>query len=66
MISSEDLETTIYVLKTLAENPDELGDKSMKEVKRSVHELYRVMVEGSALGMFHIFIPLYFILWLVF
>ncbi|WRT69777.1 uncharacterized protein IL334_006768 [Kwoniella shivajii] len=50
LIESEDLECTINVLETLCEFPDELSEKEMKVLKRKVHELYRVMADGSGLG----------------
>ncbi|TYJ51825.1 hypothetical protein B9479_007581 [Cryptococcus floricola] len=50
LIEQEEIETAIYVLKTLAENPDELSDKRMKDVKRATYDLHRVMAEGATLG----------------
>ncbi|KAG9001103.1 hypothetical protein FRB94_007162 [Tulasnella sp. JGI-2019a] len=50
LVASEDLETTIYVLKTLAQNPEGLADKSMKELKRATYDLQRVIAEGATVG----------------
>ncbi|WWC73612.1 uncharacterized protein I206_107584 [Kwoniella pini CBS 10737] len=50
LIDSDDLECTVNVLETLCEFPEELSGKEMKDLKRKVHELYRVMAEGSGLG----------------
>ncbi|KAK6908848.1 hypothetical protein I203_102853 [Kwoniella mangroviensis CBS 8507] len=49
LIDSEDLECTINALKTLCDFPEELAGKEMKGLKRKVHELYRIMAEGSGL-----------------
>ncbi|KAG8859085.1 hypothetical protein FRB96_004655 [Tulasnella sp. 330] len=50
LVAPEDLETAIYVLKTLAQNPEDLADKSMKELKRATYDLHRVMAEGATVG----------------
>ncbi|WWC95442.1 hypothetical protein V866_002305 [Kwoniella sp. B9012] len=50
LIDAEDLECTINVLETLCDFPEELAGKEMKGLKRKVHELYRIMAEGSGLG----------------
>ncbi|WVO23445.1 uncharacterized protein IAS62_004799 [Cryptococcus decagattii] len=50
LIEPEELETAIYVLKTLCEFPEELSDKKYKELKRSVYDLHRVMADGATLG----------------
>jgi hypothetical protein len=50
LIEPEELETAVYVLQTLAENPAELAQKSMKELKGAVYGLHRVMAEGATLG----------------
>ncbi|WWC92884.1 uncharacterized protein L201_007846 [Kwoniella dendrophila CBS 6074] len=50
LIDPEDLECTVNVLETLCEFPEELSGKEMKDLKRRIHELYRVMAEGSGLG----------------
>ncbi|WWC65920.1 uncharacterized protein I303_108542 [Kwoniella dejecticola CBS 10117] len=50
LIDVDDLECTINVLEILCEFPEELSGKEMKDLKRKVHELYRVMAEGSGLG----------------
>jgi hypothetical protein len=49
-ISPEDLQITIETLKVLAENPEEMGGREMKDLKRGVHEVYRVLAEGATLG----------------
>ncbi|KAL1409467.1 hypothetical protein Q8F55_003450 [Vanrija albida] len=46
----EELETTIFTLRTLAENPAALSGKEMKDLKRSVYDLHRVLAEGATLG----------------
>ncbi len=50
LILSEDLETTITMLKSLCEDPEELAGKGMKELKRAVFDLQRVITEGQTLG----------------
>ncbi|KAK8870106.1 hypothetical protein IAR55_000676 [Kwoniella newhampshirensis] len=50
LVSSEDLATTIFVLQTLCQNPEELSNKGMKDLKRATYELHRVMAEGAAIG----------------
>ncbi|KAK4684006.1 hypothetical protein P7C73_g6203, partial [Tremellales sp. Uapishka_1] len=50
LVSSEDLETTLYVLKMLSENPDEMADKRMKDLKRGIYDLHRVLMDGATLG----------------
>ncbi|CAD6575237.1 MAG: hypothetical protein TREMPRED_001338, partial [Tremellales sp. Tagirdzhanova-0007] len=50
LVSSDDLETTILALQTLCENPAELAEKEMKELKRATFALHKVMVEGATLG----------------
>lgn len=50
LISQDDLDTTLLTLETLAEDPDELGRKEVKDVKRAVYALQRVMADGSTLG----------------
>ena len=51
LVSSDDLETTILALQTLCENPAELAEKEMKELKRATFALHKVMVEGATLGV---------------
>lgn len=51
LIPPEDLAITIETLNALAEDPSELADKSMKDLKRALYNLQRVMAEGSTLGM---------------
>ncbi|OCF43875.1 hypothetical protein I317_02318 [Kwoniella heveanensis CBS 569] len=50
LIDGDDLECTVNVLETLVEFPEELGDKKYKDLKRRVHELYRVLAEGAGIG----------------
>ncbi|WWD15601.1 hypothetical protein CI109_100023 [Kwoniella shandongensis] len=50
LVPAEDLATTIFVLQTLCQNPEELSNKGMKELKRATYELHRVMAEGAAIG----------------
>lgn len=50
LLLSEELDTAVFVLKTLAENPAALAGKEMKELKRSVFELHQVMVSGATIG----------------
>lgn len=52
MVDPADLMVTVDTIQYLCENPDELVGKEMKELKRGVHELYRVMVDGAGLGEF--------------
>lgn len=46
----EELEAAVFVLRTLCDNPSALAGKEMKELKRSVFELQKVMVEGATIG----------------
>jgi hypothetical protein len=50
LISVEELETTLLTLETLAEEPKELARKDVKDVKRAVYALQRVMADGMTLG----------------
>ena len=50
-MTPEDLETTLLTLETLAEIPEELARKEVKDVKRAVFALHKVMAEGMTLGM---------------
>lgn len=50
LISQDDLDTTLLTLETLAEDPDELARREVKDVKRAVYALQRVMADGSTLG----------------
>lgn len=50
LISDEDLLITIETLNALAEDPSELADRRMKDLKRSLYGLHRVLGEGAALG----------------
>ena len=50
LILPEDLAITIETLNALAEDPSELANKSMKDLKRAVYNLHRVMAEGSNMG----------------
>jgi hypothetical protein len=50
LISTEDLETTLLTLETLCEMPEELARKDVKDVKRAVYALQRVMADGMTLG----------------
>lgn len=50
IISVEDLETTLLTLETLADVPEELARKDVKDVKRAVYALQRVMADGMTLG----------------
>lgn len=53
LVSTEDLETTLMTLETLCEIPEELARKDVKDVKRAVYALQRVMADGMTLGMLH-------------
>jgi len=53
LVSTEDLETTLMTLETLCEIPEELARKDVKDVKRAVYALQRVMADGMTLGMSH-------------
>lgn len=50
LLLPEELETAVFVLRTLAENPGALAGKEMKELKRSVFDLHQVMVAGATIG----------------
>jgi hypothetical protein len=50
LLLPEEMETAVFVLRALAENPALLSSKEMKELKRGVYDLHRVMVEGATLG----------------
>jgi hypothetical protein len=52
LISQDDLDTTLLTLETLAEDSDELARREVKDVKRAVYALQRVMADGSTLGKF--------------
>jgi hypothetical protein len=51
LVSIEELETTLLTLETLCEMPEELARKDVKDVKRAVYALQRVMADGMTLGM---------------
>lgn len=51
LVTAEDIETTLLTLETLAEIPEELARKEIKDVKRAVFALHKVMAEGMTLGM---------------
>lgn len=50
LISLDDLATTVLTLETLCEEPEELARKDVKDVKRAVYALQRVMADGMTLG----------------
>ena len=50
VVSIEDLETTLLTLETLCEMPEELARKDVKDVKRAVYALQKVMADGMTLG----------------
>ena len=50
LVSVEDLETTLLTLETLCEMPEELARKDVKDVKRAVYALQKVMADGMTLG----------------
>jgi hypothetical protein len=50
LVSIEDLETTLLTLETLCEMPEELARKDVKDVKRAVYALQKVMADGMTLG----------------
>ena len=50
LVTVEDLETTLLTLETLCEMPEELARKDVKDVKRAVYALQRVMADGMTLG----------------
>lgn len=50
LLLPEEIEAAILVMRTLAENPELLADKEMKDVKRGVYDLHKVLVEGATLG----------------
>lgn len=50
LVSIDDLETTLLTLETLCEMPEELARKDVKDVKRAVYALQRVMADGKTLG----------------
>jgi hypothetical protein len=53
LVSIEDLETTLLTLETLCEMPEELARKDVKDVKRAVYALQKVMADGMTLGKSH-------------
>ena len=50
LLSPDEIETTIAALETLAEYPEELARKEVKDVKRAVYALQRVIADGMTLG----------------
>lgn len=50
LISPSELQSTLLVLRTLIENPDELSDPYLKSLKRDVHDIHRILTEGTTLG----------------
>jgi hypothetical protein len=54
VVSIEDLETTLLTLETLCEMPEELARKDVKDVKRAVYALQKVMADGMTLGEFQL------------
>lgn len=50
LISRDDLDTTLLTLETLCEVPEELARKEVKDIKRAVYALQRVMADGMTLG----------------
>ena len=50
IISHPEIETTVLTLEALAEYPDELARKEVKDVKRAIYALQRVMADGQTLG----------------
>lgn len=46
----EEIETAVFVLRTLADDPALLSGREMKDLKRGVYDLHRVLVEGATLG----------------
>ena len=55
LISLDDLATTVLTLETLCEEPEELARKDVKDVKRAVYALQRVMADGMTLGKHFVF-----------
>jgi hypothetical protein len=53
LVSIEDLATTLLTLETLCEMPEELARKDVKDVKRAVYALQKVMADGMTLGKSH-------------
>jgi hypothetical protein len=50
LLLPEEVDSAVFVLRTLAENPAALAGKEMKDLKRAVYELHRVMVDGATIG----------------
>lgn len=50
LVSLDDIATTVLTLETLCEEADELARKDVKDVKRAVYALQRVMADGMTLG----------------
>lgn len=50
LLLPEEVESAVDVLRTLAANPALLHGKEMKDLKRGVYDLHRVMAEGATLG----------------
>lgn len=50
LLLPEEVESAVDVLRVLAANPSLLHGREMKDVKRSVYDLHRVLAEGATLG----------------
>lgn len=50
LISASELQSTLLVLRTLVENPDELSETYLKPLKRDIHDIHRILTEGTTLG----------------
>ncbi|BEJ16232.1 hypothetical protein CspHIS471_0508370 [Cutaneotrichosporon sp. HIS471] len=50
LLLPEEVDSAVFVLRTLANNPSALAGKEMKDLKRAVYELHRVLVDGATIG----------------
>jgi hypothetical protein len=50
LISPSEMHSTLLVLRTLVENPDELLETYLKPLKRDIHDIHRILTEGTTLG----------------
>ncbi|GMK55524.1 hypothetical protein CspeluHIS016_0205800 [Cutaneotrichosporon spelunceum] len=50
LLLPEEVDSAVFVLRTLADNPSALAGKEMKDLKRAVYELHRVLVDGATIG----------------
>lgn len=49
LISSSELESTLLVLRSLLENPEELDEPYLKPIKRDIHDLHSILTQSTRL-----------------